>query len=442
MKSWTPSSWRGLPISQQPDYSDPQAVKAATQRLAALPPLVHTGEVDRLRQQLSRASCGKAFVLQGGDCAERFVDLNAQAIQDKLKILLQMSVVLTWGARIPVIRVARMAGQFAKPRSKPTEILNGVEIPTYRGDHINSHDPSDRQPNPDRLVQAYFHAATTLNYVRALLDGGFADLRHPQHWDLGFVREPTHRAEYQDMVSRILEAVDFMEAVGADSQGSLSRVDFFTSHEGLLLPYEQAMTVETDTGAYNLGAHFLWIGDRTRKLDQAHVEYFRGIRNPIGVKCGPTMAPDELKRVCETLNPDNEPGRLTLITRYGASKVQELLPGHLEAVKECGAKVTWSCDPMHGNTRSTQDGLKTRDVSNILGELSAVMDGHQAAGSVLGGVHFEMTGEDVTECVGGPQDLADHELADGYESFCDPRLNYGQSMEIAFLIAQRLRRDA
>ncbi|MED5374039.1 MAG: 3-deoxy-7-phosphoheptulonate synthase class II [Myxococcota bacterium] len=439
--TWTPQSWRGLPIRQQPEYDDPEAVKAALDHLRALPPLVHSGEVDALREQLARAGRGECFVLQGGDCAERFVDLNAQAIENKLKILLQMSVVLTWGARIPVVRIGRMAGQFAKPRSRPTEIVDGVEIPTYRGDHINGHDPSERTPDPQRLVQAYFHASTTLNYVRALLDGGFADLRQPEHWDLGFVQAQDKRAAYEDILARIGEAVDFMGAVGADAQSTLSGVQFFTSHEGLLLPYEEAMTVQTPKGHYNLGAHFLWIGDRTRQLDHAHIEYFRGIQNPIGVKCGPSMQPDELVQVVRALNPDDIPGRITLITRYGAGRVAELLPGHIRAIQDAGLTVTWSCDPMHGNTRSTEQGLKTRDVANILGELKAVMDTHQACGSVLGGVHFEMTGEDVTECVGGPQGLADHHLSHAYETFCDPRLNYAQALEIAFLIAQRLRQE-
>jgi len=439
--SWTPQSWRSLPIRQQPDYDDPQALGVALKTVQGLPPLVHHGEVDRLKRQLAEAGEGRRFVLQGGDCAERFVDCAKEPIEAKLKILLQMSVVLTWGGHTPVVRVARMAGQFAKPRSRPTEVVEGYgEIASYRGDHVNGFHPSERTPDPQRMVRAYTHSAATLNYVRALIDGGFADLSSAEHWDLGFLRDRSHRAEYEAMLGRIRESIDFMEACGAGAAAALRSVDFFTSHEGLLLPYEEANTFRVGPDFYNLGAHFVWIGDRTRNLDGAHIEYFRGIRNPIGLKCGPTLGGDELVELCGVLNPENEPGRLTLISRHGAGKVADKLPEHVEAVQRAGRVVTWSSDPMHGNTRSTAAGLKTRDFDNILAELREAFDVHRRMGSVLGGVHFELTGEDVTECAGGPQGLQDAELSRAYETFCDPRLNDAQSLHVAFLIAQRLER--
>jgi 3-deoxy-7-phosphoheptulonate synthase len=439
--NWTPQSWRDLPIRQQPDYDDPAAVEAALSTVRGLPPLVHHGEVDRLKRQLAEAGQGRRFVLQGGDCAERFVDCAKEPIEAKLKILLQMSVVLTWGGHTPVVRVARMAGQFAKPRSRPTEVVEGYgEIHSYRGDHVNGFDPSDRVPDPSRMVRAYTHSAATLNYVRALIDGGFADLASADHWDLGFLRDPALRDQYEAMLARIRESIDFMEACGAGAVAALRSVDFFTSHEGLLLPYEEANTFRIGPDHYNLGAHFVWIGDRTRNLDGAHIEYFRGIRNPIGLKCGPSLGGDELVELCGVLNPENEPGRLTLISRHGAGKVGDKLPEHIEAVQRAGSVVTWSTDPMHGNTRSTANGLKTRDFDNILAELREGFDIHKRMGSVLGGVHFELTGEDVTECAGGPQGLEDAQLSRAYETFCDPRLNDAQSLHLAFLIARRLER--
>ena len=437
--SWTPSSWQTLPIRQQPDYDDPKAVERALRAVHALPPLVHQGEVDRLRHQLAEAGEGRRFLLQGGDCAERFIDCAKDPIEAKLKILLQMSVVLTWGGQTPVVRVARMAGQFAKPRSRPTEQIEGYgEVSTYRGDHVNGFAPDQRRPDPDRMVRAYTHSAATLNYVRALIDGGFADPAAAEHWDLGFLNDRAHRAEYEALLTRIRESIDFMEACGAGAVAALKSVDFFTSHEGLLLPYEQANTFQIGDRWYNLGAHLIWIGDRTRQLEGAHVDYFRGIANPIGVKCGPTLSGDELIELARVLNPANEAGRLTLISRYGAGKVEDKLPEHIEAVQRAGLKVTWSSDPMHGNTRSTAGGLKTRDFDNILGELREAFEIHARMGSVLGGVHFELTGEDVTECAGGPQDLQDAQLSRAYETFCDPRLNAAQSLHVAFLIARRL----
>ena len=438
--TWSPQSWRLRPIQQQPRYDDPAAVDRAVARVRALPPLVAPGEVDALRSRLARAAAGEAFLLQGGDCAERFVDCARGAIEAKLKILLQMSLVLTWGARIPVIRVARMAGQYAKPRSSDTEVVDGVELPSYRGDHVNGIDatPEARRPDPERLVSAYFHSGATLNYARALLDGGFADIHRPHHWDLGFVRSARSRERYEEMVTRILDALDFIEATGVRGGDVLRTVELYASHEGLLLPYEEALTEAVGDRWYDLGAHMLWIGDRTRQLDGAHVEFFRGIENPIGIKVGPTMAPDELVELIATLEPANRPGRVTLITRLGADRVGALLPPLVEAVRAAGRVVVWSCDPMHGNGARTESGVKTRYVERVLEELRHTFDVHAALGGQLGGVHFELTGEDVTECVGGPQELSEQDLARSYETYCDPRLNYAQSLELALLMAERL----
>ena len=407
-----------------------------------MPPLVHHGEVNTLRAHLAQAAKGEAFLLQGGDCAEQFSDCRKSTVESKLKILLQMSLVLTWGARIPVIRMGRMAGQYAKPRSKDTETIDGLELPSYRGDNINSSTPraDERAADPQRLLQAYFHSAATLNYTRALVDGGFADLHHPQHWDLGFVRSSTNRAEYEDIVSRIRDAIDFVESTGVRSTASLKMVELFCSHEGLLLDYEEAMTEKVAEKWYNLGAHSLWIGDRTRQLDGAHVEYFRGLENPIGIKAGPSMNPSELVELITRLEPANQPGRITIITRLGADIVAESLPPLIKAVSEAGRVVTWVCDPMHGNTISTSEGLKTRDYDAVLSELEEAFKTHATCGSHLGGVHFEMTGEDVTECTGGPQELSVADLSRSYETHCDPRLNYSQSLELALRIAQRLQK--
>ncbi len=436
---WGPQSWRGRTIRQQPNYDEPEAVRRALAQVRALPPLVHPGEVDTLRARLADVARGERFLLQGGDCAERFQDCSKGAIESKLKILLQMSLVLTWGARTPVVRVGRLAGQYAKPRSSDTEIVDGIEVPSYRGDHVNGFDLDSRRPDPQRMVQAYFHSAATLNYVRALLDGGFADLHHPSDWDLGFVRHSARRADYEAMKERIADALEFMASVGVTGGSALRTVELYSSHEGLLLPYEEAQTEPVDADWYNLGAHFLWIGDRTRALDGAHVEYFRGLRNPIGIKCGPSLPPDELEALVEALDPHREPGRITLITRYGVGRAAQMLPQHIAAVQRTGRAVVWACDPMHGNTVKTSVGVKTRAFDAILGELEQVFEVHEAHGSHLGGVHFELTGDDVTECIGGPQELQEGDLHRSYETYCDPRLNYAQSMEMAFVIAQRLR---
>lgn len=439
--SWSPYSWRGFPIAQQPCYEDTNALDRAIETVTQLPPLVHPGEVDSLRELLGDCAAGSRFLLQGGDCAERFVDCTAKPIENKLKILLQMSAVLTWGARVPVVRIARIAGQYAKPRSSDTELFEGRSIPTYRGDHVNGHDPTMRAPDPGRLVDAYFRSAATLNYIRALLDGGFADLRHPEHWDLEFVHSTTRRAEYETLLERMIDALHFMEAAGIQDDATLRTVRLYSSHEGLLLPYEAAQTTRVGDRWYNLGAHFLWIGDRTRQLDGAHIEYFRGIANPIGLKVGPSMAPDELVRVCDVLDPEREPGRLTLITRFGSDRVADHLPSLIERLAQAEHRVVWCSDPMHGNTVKTSNGFKTRDVSRVMSELSQAFEVHRDAGGRLSGVHFELTGEDVTECIGGPQNLTEQDLERSYETYCDPRLNYGQALEMAFRIAQRLERE-
>lgn len=438
---WSTSSWRSRPISQQPQYDDAPRVARVLERIGGLPPLVFAGEVDNLRSQLAQAAEGKRFVLQGGDCAERFIDCTGPSVLNKLKILMQMSLVLTHGARRPVVRLGRMAGQFAKPRSSDTQVVGEVVLPSYRGDNVNGFEPTAeaRRPDPDRLVEAYFHSAATLNYVRALVDGGFGDLHHPEHWNLDFMADPVRRSEYERITQRIVDALDFLSSVGAVAVGPLSRVDFFTSHEGLLLAYEEALTRSLGGAAYNLGAHFLWIGERTRALEGAHVEYFRGIGNPIGLKVGPSLPAEELVALCDTLDPDGVPGRLTLITRYGAELVADRLPRHLAAVRASGRRPLWICDPMHGNGAVTDEGTKTRDFAAIVKELATAFDIHEQHGSHLGGIHFELTGEDVTECVGGPQRLSAADLSRNYATYCDPRLNYAQSLEVAFLIAARLR---
>jgi 3-deoxy-7-phosphoheptulonate synthase len=442
MSDWTPRSWRAYPAEQQPAYPDPARLEAVLERLAGVPPLVAPGAVERLQQLLADAAQGRRFLLQGGDCAERFEDCDARAIANKLKILLQMSVVLTYGLRQPIVRVGRLAGQYAKPRSAGVETVGGVPLPVYRGDLVNrfAATPEARAADPERMLQAYFHAAATLNYVRALIEGGFADLHHPEHWNLGFIRESERHREYSGIVARILDAISFMEACGSALETALGRIDFFTSHEALVLPFEEALTrrEETSGRCFNVGAHMLWLGDRTRSLGGAHVEYLRGIANPIGVKVGPTCAPEDLVRLVRRLNPENVSGRVTLITRLGAERAGALLPPLVRAVQEAGggpSAVLWSCDPMHGNTIRTVGGVKTRDFDQILGELRETFAVHKALGSRLGGVHFELTGEDVTECLGGARRLGEADLQTNYVTTCDPRLNEEQSLEIAFLIA-------
>lgn len=447
--TWSPDSWRALPAAQAPPYDDEDALRRATTTLAGLPPLVTSWEIERLKEVLAEAQEGKRFVLQGGDCAETVADCRSDAIAAKLKILLQMSLVLVHGLRRPVVRIGRFAGQYAKPRSKAyeTRSINGkdVTLPSYFGDLVNraGFTADERRPDPTNLVTGYQHAALTLNFIRALVDGGFADLHHPEQWDLAFTREaalsPELRDEYERMSQNLSDGMHLMEALGEARIEELTRVEFFTSHEGLNLAYESAQTrqVPRRPGHYNLSTHMPWIGERTRAAGGAHLEFFRGLRNPIGVKLGPTATADDVEQLIAALNPDDEPGRLTFITRMGAGNVESQLPRLIQAV--AGRRVLWVCDPMHGNTHSTKSGIKTRSFDAILEDLERTQDVHSKAGSWLGGVHFELTGEDVTECVGGAAGLSEDELASNYVSPCDPRLNYQQSLELAFLLARRMR---
>ncbi|NOZ93714.1 MAG: 3-deoxy-7-phosphoheptulonate synthase class II [Acidobacteria bacterium] len=444
MPDWTPDSWRKRPTQQQPVYPDPAAVEAAVRELAALPPLVTSWEVESLRQQLAEAAAGRRFLLQGGACAESFTDCRADRLTKKLKVLLQMSLVLTYGLRRRIIRVGRFAGQYAKPRSSDTETRDGVTLPTYRGDLVNGPEfTADRRtPDPQRLLRGYERAALTLNFIRSLVEGGFADLRHPEYWDLGFVRHSTRAAEYQRMVDSIGDSLRFMETLAGITAGEISRVDFFTSHEGLHLLYESAQTrqVPHREGWYNLSTHFPWIGMRTADPAGAHAEYFRGIENPVGIKVGPAMTPEWLIDLLDTLDPDRIPGRITLIHRLGHDRIADLLPPLIEAVQREGRTVLWSCDPMHGNTERTSNGYKTRRFDNILSELEQAFDIHHDIGTYLGGVHLELTGENVTECIGGARGLEEADLSRAYRSQVDPRLNYEQALETAMLIARRIQR--
>jgi 3-deoxy-7-phosphoheptulonate synthase len=443
---WSIKSWRQKEARQQPPYEESSLGELGTvlAQVNSLPPLVSVGEIVKLKKMLADAGEGKSFVLQGGDCAERFVDCNKSQIENKLRVLLQMSLVLVYRASVPVVRIWRGAGQFAKPRSSNVETLDdGRVVPSFRGDNVNGFSVDERKPEPQRLVQAYFHSAATLNYIRALVDGGFASLFYPHSWDLEFIKSDKVRSEYNAVLDELERGLDLLRTIGAAERmgQDLDSITIGTSHEGLILAYEEALSeVTRDGDAYNLGAHFLWIGDRTRQLDGAHVEYFRGIKNPIGLKCGPSLEPAELASLVRRLNPDSEPGRLTLITRYGASKIAELLPAHIAAVKETGIRVTWICDAVHGNTFVTDSGFKSRDIENIWSEIQQAITIHADAGSVLGGVHLELTGENVTECVGGTQELEADQLSQAYETFCDPRLNYTQSLDIAFRLSNVLGR--
>jgi 3-deoxy-7-phosphoheptulonate synthase len=444
---WIPEGWRSKPISQVPEYPDLARLDDVERRLRAYPPLVFAGEARRLTERLGAVAEGHAFLLQGGDCAESFAEFNANNIRDTFRVLLQMAVVLTFGAACPIVKVGRMAGQFAKPRSAPTETIDGVELPSYRGDNINGIEFSAaaRQPDPERLVQSYNQAAATLNLLRAFAQGGFADLHKVHRWNLDFVSDSAQGNRYAELADRLSETLNFMAACGltGETTPQIRETEFFTSHEALLLVYEQALTrVDSLTGQwYDCSAHMLWIGDRTRQPDGAHVEFLRGVQNPIGLKCGPTLAAEDLLRLIEILNPQNIPGRLTLIARMGHEKVEAKLPPLIRAVSRAGAKVVWSCDPMHGNTIKSSTGYKTRPFDRILSEVRSFFAVHQAEGSHAGGVHFEMTGQDVTECIGGAQAITDDRLADRYHTHCDPRLNASQSLELAFLIAESLKRE-
>jgi len=438
---WGPDSWQSKPAIQQPTYEDPERLHEAVSRLEQLPPVVTSWEVEALREHIAAAQKGQAFVLQGGDCAENFEECASDSIVSKLKILLQMSVVLTAGLQLPVIRIGRMAGQYAKPRSDDIETRDGVSLPSYRGDLVNrlAFTPADREPDPHLLLRGYERAALTLNFVRSLIDGGFADLHHPENWDLDFVGHSKSADAYHRIVQRIADSLDFFESITGSKIHQAQRVEFYTSHEGLHLLYEQAQTrfLAHRDKWYDLTTHFPWIGMRTASPDGAHVEYFRGICNPVGVKVGAALSVEELQRLIQKLNPEKEWGRLTLIHRFGADQVKDKLPTLIEAVQELDTPVLWMCDPMHGNTETASSGVKTRRVENILGEIEAAFEVHKKHGTILGGVHLELTGDHVTECTGGARGLTDEGLSKAYRTQVDPRLNYEQAMEVALRIADR-----
>jgi len=449
MEHWTPASWRNKPAKHVPtDYPDLAELSRVEQVLRGMPPLVFAGEARRLKTLLADVADGRAFLLQGGDCAESFKEFHADNIRDTFRLILQMAVVLTFAGGKPVVKVGRMAGQFAKPRSSPVESQGETTLPSYRGDIINGmeFEPQARTPDPNRLVQAYAQSAATLNLLRAFATGGYADLHNIHRWTLGFVAGSPQGARYEALSARISESLTFMEAIGVtpESHPGLHQVEFFTSHEGLLLGLEEAMTrVDSTSGEwYDTSAHLLWIGERTRELDGAHVEFFRGIRNPIGVKCGPTMEGDDLLRLIDALNPKDEPGRLTLYGRFGSDKIADRLPRLLRATKADGRKVVWAIDPMHGNTLTAANGYKTRPFDRILAEVKSFVEICKAEGVHPGGVHLEMTGQNVTECLGGARALTEGDLADRYHTHCDPRLNGEQALELAFLVAEKLKEEA
>lgn len=445
MKQWQVDSWREMPVIQLPEYPDQEHLGRVESELGRLPPLVFAGEVRDLRSRLAEATNGNAFLLQGGDCAESFLEFSAVNIRDTFKVLMQMAVVLTFGASCPVIKVGRMAGQFAKPRSAGTESINGLELPIYRGDIINGMEfsPEARIPDPERMLKAYHQAASTLNLLRAFAQGGLASLDQVHAWNLDFVANSPQTEQYSHLADRIDETLDFMKACGITAEHSrvISETDFYTSHEALLLPYEQAMTRQDSlTGKwYDCSAHMLWVGDRTRQVDGAHVEFVRGIHNPIGLKAGPTMPPEDLIRLIDLINPNNEAGRLNVIVRMGADNVEDHLPELIRAVKREGRNVLWSCDPMHGNTFKASNGYKTREVSRVLREVKQFFAVHQAEGTYAGGVHFEMTGQNVTECIGGSREVTEDSLGNRYHTHCDPRLNADQALELAFMISDTLK---
>jgi 3-deoxy-7-phosphoheptulonate synthase len=443
--AWAPSTWRQRTALQQPSYPNAAELAQVEEELRHLPPLVTSWEILALKKQLADAQQGKRFLLQGGDCAESFADCESSQISNRLKVLLQMSLVLVHGLQMPVVRVGRFAGQYAKPRSADTEIKDGVELPSYRGDFINQPEftAQARTPDPRRMVKGHARSAMTMNFVRALIDGGFADLHHPEYWDLDWVQHSPLSSDYRKMVDSVATAVRFMETISGEALHSLNRAEFYTSHEALLLPYEEALTrqVPRQSGFFNLSTHFPWIGMRTAQLDGAHTEYFRGIRNPIAVKVGPSVTPQQLIDLAAVLNPDKEAGRLTFIQRMGVSKVESVLPSLIKAMQDVDQPVLWVCDPMHGNTESTSNGFKTRRFDNIRREVELSFDIQSAHQSRLGGVHLELTGENVTECTGGARDLSDIDLERAYRSSVDPRLNYEQSLEIAMLIVRKQSTD-
>ena len=441
---WTPDSWRAKPIEQAPVYPDLTALSDVERQLAGFPPLVFAGEARKLKKALAKVQAGESFLLQGGDCAESFAEHSADNIRDFFRVFLQMAVVMTFAAASPIVKVGRVAGQFAKPRTNPTEKIDGVELPIYRGDIVNDTDftAESRIPDPRRQIEAYRQSAATLNLIRAFATGGYASLENAHRWMLGFVDNSPQSHRYQELADRITETLSFMKAIGLDSEAhqELRQTDFFTSHEALLLGYEQSLTrIDSTSGdPYATSGHMLWIGDRTRQLDHAHVEYCRGVKNPVGLKCGPSLKPAELLRLIDVLSPDNEPGRLTLICRFGSEKIFDHLPALIRAVEREGRKVVWSCDPMHGNTISAS-GYKTRPFERIMSEIRSFFAIHQAEGSYAGGVHLEMTGKNVTECTGGARQILETDLRDRYHTHCDPRLNAEQAIEVAFLVSELLK---
>lgn len=444
MQKWSPTSWLQYSYLQAATYADEKKLNKVVEQLSALPPLVTSNEIKNLKKEIARAGRGDAFILQGGDCAESFNDCRAEIISNKLKIILQMSLILLHGLRKPIIRVGRIAGQYAKPRSSDYETINGITLPSYRGDLVNSPEftAAAREPNPKLLLQAYNYSAVTLNYIRSLLDSGFASLNHPQQWDLGFVEHSKQKEEYQTLVKSIADALEFLDTIDGIQSSNLSKVDFYTSHEALHLHYEQALTRKMDDGLwYNLSTHLPWIGMRTAQIDSAHLEFLRGVENPIGIKIGPGATPEWLEEVLNRANPQREEGRLLLFTRLGVQHIEKLLPPLIDAVKKTKIPVTWSCDPMHGNTETTSDGIKTRHFDNILLELKQAWEIHRSMDSYLGGVHFELTGDNVTECIGGARGLAADDLKTAYHSLVDPRLNYEQSIEMAIQLSRQFRKS-
>ena len=442
-KMWSPDSWKNKTALQMPEYADKQKLSRIVSELKQLPPIVFEREVEDLKQKFALAQEGKMFIIQGGDCVERFADCNETTILNKIKILLQMSMIITYAAKIPVIKVGRIAGEYSKPRSSECEIVNGKSIPSYKGDSINSYVPTEKEriPEPSRMKESYFHSATTCNFIRAITRGGFADLHNPSKWNIDFFEETALSKEYQSLIKNVINSIEFVECFNGINAEIINCTDFYISHEGLLLPYEESMTrVNSSGNYYNLGTHMLWIGERTRDIDSSHVEYFKGIQNPIGVKISSKIEPDELIRLLSILNPDDEPGKICLITRMGCDNVRKYLPDLIRAVQTTGRKVTWICDPMHGNTVKTKDGIKTRHFDDILKELSETFEIHKELNSYMSGVHFELTGDKVTECIGGSVHIEENNLSDNYETYCDPRLNYDQSLEISFLLAKLLKK--
>ena len=448
MKNWKKNSWRKYPVKHIPEYPNKKELDNVLDKLSTFPPLVFAGETRHLKSQLADVVDGKAFLLQGGDCAESFAEFHPDYIRDTFKLMLQMSLVLTYSASLPVVKLGRIAGQFSKPRSSPMESKDGIELPSYLGDNINGMEFTEkaRVPDPKRLFKAYSQSAATLNLIRAFSHGGYADLQNVHTWNLGFIKNSPELKRFKELEDRIADALAFMDACGINPETNrkLRTVNFYTSHEALHLPFEEAMTrVDSTTGEHHdTSAHFVWIGDRTRQPDGAHVEFCRGIENPIGIKCGPTLKPDELINLCNIINPSNEPGKITLISRFGANKVEDYLPKLIKGIKKEGLKVIWSCDPMHGNTIKAATGLKTRPFDNVLQEVKNVFAVHQAEGSYAGGLHVEMTGQDVTECPGGAQKISDEDLTNRYRTHCDPRLNASQALELAFLISEEIKKNS